>query len=83
VDDRRDPAPDDGTVRAAAAAAVLAAGVGQLSPVQQAYSGYTRHAIQCAACRDVDRSCGVAEELWRNYQTVSGNACDQIGDGAR
>ena len=83
MDERRDPNPDDGTVRSAAAAAVLAAGVGQLTPVQQAYSAYTRHSLRCDDCRDIDRSCRVAEELWRNYRTVSGHACDQIGDSTR
>ena len=80
MDERRDPEPDGGTARPAVPAAVLAAGVGRLSPVQQAYSAYTGHAIRCDACRDVDRSCGVAEELWRTYRSISGHACDQITD---
>ncbi|MDQ0758655.1 hypothetical protein [Streptomyces canus] len=82
VDERRDPEPDDGTVRAATTAAALAAGVGRLSPVQQAYSAYARHSLQCPDCRDVDRSCCVAEELWRTYQAVGAAACQQVVDGA-
>lgn len=77
VDDGRDQ-PPGGTDRAP-----LAAGVGQLSPVQRAYSAYTRHAIGCDACRDVDQKCETAEALWRTYRTVSGAACDRIADAGR
>lgn len=62
MDEPRDP-PADPTPRAP-----LAAGVGRLSPVQQAYSNYTRHSLGCADCRDVDHTCEIAEELWRAYQ---------------
>lgn len=77
VDDGREQ-PPDGTDRTP-----LAAGVGQLSPVQRAYAAYTRHAIGCPDCRDVDHTCETAEALWRTYRTVSGVACQQIADAGR
>lgn len=61
----------------------LAAGIGQLSPVQRAYATYTRHAIHCDACRDVDQTCQAAEQLWRDYRSVSGEACRRIADAGR
>lgn len=77
MDDGRDQ-PPDGTDRAP-----LAAGLGQLSPVQRAYSAYTRHSLQCDACRDVDQKCATAEALWRNYREVGASACEQIAAAAR
>lgn len=77
MDDGREQ-PADPTGRAP-----LAVGVGQLSPVQRAYSAYTRHAIGCDDCRDPDRACATAEMLWRTYRTVSGAACDRIADAGR
>ena len=77
VDERREPEPD------ATDRAPLAAGIGKLSPVQAAYAAYTRHAIACDACRDVDRSCEQAEGLWRTYRAVSASACRQIADAGR
>lgn len=77
MDEGRDTGPD-GTARAP-----LAAGVGQLSPVQQAYAAYTGHAIRCDDCRDPGHTCETAETLWRTYRTVSGAACDRIADAGR
>ena len=40
-----------------------------LSPVQQAYSDYVRHALACQFCRDVDAGpCATAEQLWQTYR---------------
>lgn len=77
VDERRDQPPD------ATPRAPLVVGLGELSPVQRAYAAYTRHAIECDACRDVDRACDVAETLWRVYQEVSGAACRRIADAGK
>lgn len=72
MDERRE-LPPDATPRPP-----VVAGVGELSPVQRAYGAYTRHAIDCDACRDVDQTCGTAGVLWRTYREVSGSACRQI-----
>lgn len=77
VDDGREQ-PPDGTDRAP-----LAAGVGRLSPVQQAYSAYTRHAIGCPDCRDVDHTCEIAEALWRTYREVGDAAGRQVAEAVR
>jgi hypothetical protein len=77
MDERRDPPPD------ATDRAPIAAGLGRLSPVQAAYAAYTRHAIRCDDCRDVDHTCEVAEELWRTYQQVGGGAVQAVADVAR
>ena len=74
MDERREPPPET-TDRAP-----LAAGLGRLSPVQQAYAAYTRHAIQCDDCRDPGHTCDTAEGLWRTYREVSGAACQAIAD---
>lgn len=76
MDERRDPPPD-------ATPRTPLVGLGELSPVQRAYAAYTRHAIQCDTCRDVDRACHVAEALWRVYQEVSGAACRRIADAGK
>lgn len=77
MDEGRDHTPDP------TARAPLAAGLGQLSPVQRAYGAYTRHSIGCDTCRDPDRTCSTAEVLWRTYREVGAAACEQIADIGR
>ena len=63
MDERRDRAPDAGSGRAPLAA------LGQLSPLQQAWSSYVTHTTACDHCRDVDRGrCEVSERLWQAYR---------------
>ena len=63
MDERRDPAP------AAESARRPAVGVARLTPVQEAYSAYARHFLNCDACMDRSSpSCETAPLLWRDYQ---------------
>ncbi|MER6534655.1 hypothetical protein ABT215_12765 [Streptomyces sp900105755] len=73
MDERRDP-PPDGQDRAP----LVAAG-SRLPTVQEAYAGYTEHFLACGDCRDPDRSCEVARELWRTYMDVGSQAARQVG----
>lgn len=69
MDEGREPEPEQGTRRAA-----IAAGT-RLSPVQEAYGAYAKHAVSCRWCRDIDHGrCGVGDELWGVYQEVSAEA---------
>lgn len=72
MDERRDaqPPPQDGRPPLAAAS--------RLSPTQQAYGAYTGHAVACDACRDVDRTCGTAEQLWKAWKTLTDDAFEQL-----
>lgn len=73
VDERRDPAPGDGSQpRQPLAAAV------KLPPAQQAYSDYACHFTGCTACRDVDRTCDTGTELWRAWRRQSDAAGRQL-----
>lgn len=76
MDERRDLPPQAQPARPPLAAA------SRLSPVQQAYAAYTGHAIRCDACRDVDRTCAEAGELWKTYRSVSDDAFAQLAEGA-
>lgn len=76
MDEGRDNEPNP------TARAPIAAGLGRLSPVQSAYSAYTRHAIDCDDCRNVDHTCEIAEGLWRAYQTAGRNAFRRLAGGA-
>ena len=54
-----------------------------LSPLQAAWDEYTRHALTCPVCRNVDASpCSDAEGLWRAYQAAGADAYDRLGEGA-
>lgn len=69
MDEPRDPPRDDGT------RPPLIASATRLSPIQQAYSRFTRHSLDCDTCRDVDRGhCDQAEQLWRAYQEQGADA---------
>lgn len=76
MDERRDPPlpPQDAWPPLAAAS--------QLSPVQRAYGAYTGHAVACEACRDVDRTCGTADRLWKAWKATTDDACEQLAGGA-
>lgn len=76
MDERRDQPPPAQPARPPLAAA------SRLSPTQQAYAAYTGHAVACPACRDVDRTCAEAGELWKTYRSVSNDAFDQLAKGA-
>lgn len=52
-----------------------------LSPVQQAYGEYVRHALYCRSCRDVDAGpCVTADGLWRAYRQVYEAAYDALAN---
>lgn len=72
MDERRDPQPPPQDARPPLAA------VSRLSPTQQAYGAYAGHAIACDACRDVDRTCGTAEQLWKAWKALIDDAFDQL-----
>jgi hypothetical protein len=78
MDERRDQQADVQPARLP-----IATANSRLSPVQQAYAAYTGHAIHCDACRDVDRTCPDAAQLWTAYQQVADNAFSQLADGTR
>ncbi|MFJ9633861.1 hypothetical protein ACIRU8_39815 [Streptomyces sp. NPDC101175] len=66
MEERRDEPPP-----AVTRPPVIASGAGTLSPLQQAYSNYVRHATACDRCRDLDGgACETAGELWRAYQAI-------------
>jgi translation initiation factor 2 beta subunit (eIF-2beta)/eIF-5 len=76
VDERRDPAPGDGTTRPA-----LAAEASRLSPVQQARRLYVAHATSCPRCSDIDRNrCGDGERLWRGWTAACEEAYRRLLD---
>jgi hypothetical protein len=69
----------DGPPPAVTRPPVITSGAGELSPLQQAYSAYVRHATNCDACRDLDRTaCDTAGELWRAYREIGDAACRQM-----
>jgi hypothetical protein len=73
VDEGRQPPAEDGTRRAP-----IAAGT-RLSPLQEAYSAYTDHAVHCPSCRDIDRGrCSAGDDLWSQYQDVGAEAYRQL-----
>lgn len=74
MDERRDPQRGTQAARPPLAAAT------RLSPIQQAYGAYTGHAVACPACRDVDRTCGTADRLWKAYQEAGVEAYDKLSD---
>ncbi|MFF4489393.1 hypothetical protein ACFY0F_23340 [Streptomyces sp. NPDC001544] len=76
MDERRDTPPPPETRRPAA----LATGLGQLSPVQQAYADYVEHAHRCDDCRDIDSRCMAGDGLWRAYRERTDGAYRQLAD---
>ncbi|MEV7975482.1 hypothetical protein [Streptomyces sp. NPDC086519] len=75
MDERRDPPPDGQD----AGQPPLASAGSRLSPVQEAYAAYTRHAIACDDCRDPGRACEVAGVLWGTYMGIANRAARQVG----
>ncbi|MFJ9420651.1 hypothetical protein [Streptomyces sp. NPDC101249] len=73
MDDRNDePHP-----AATSTTPLISAGT-RLPPAQQAYSDYSAHAIRCGDCRDPDRGCETAGDLWRTYRQTADAALDTI-----
>lgn len=75
MDERRDPPPAAGRPR------LVAAHTG-LTPPQEAWAAYTRHAIACSTCADIDRTCTVAGELYRAWVAISRVAFRRLADGS-
>lgn len=50
----------------------------RLSPVQEAYAEYVRHAIRCEACRDIDRTCLAGEALHKGWRVQADAAFDRL-----
>lgn len=64
------PDPEGGAQPAPA----LPAGT-RLSPVQEAWGDYVRHATHCQICRSIDAGpCEQAEQLHRTYEEAGDNA---------
>lgn len=59
--------------------APLATAGTRLTPVQEAYASYTKHAIACDDCRDPGSSCETASVLWRTYMSIANRAARQVG----
>ena len=73
MDQPTDPAAQHQT--GATTRPALIASATRLSPMQEAYGGYTRHALGCPACTDVDSGrCSEGEQLWRDYHEISDQA---------
>lgn len=78
VDERREPEPEPVTRPTA-----KGAGVGKLTPLQQAWSRYVTHWRGCDTCKDVDAgACSTAEGLWRSWNLLGDHACRQMRRGA-
>lgn len=60
------------------------ASTARLAPPQEAYGAYTRHALACPKCRDIDREqrCSDGETLWREYHAISDQAFRRLAGGA-
>jgi hypothetical protein len=55
----------------------------RLAPPQEAYGAYTRHALACGRCRDIDHEqrCSTGETLWRDYHAISEQAFRRLAGG--
>ena len=73
MDERRDQPAAAGRQRTPAVAAAT-----RLSPVQEAYADYARHATRCTACRDIEKRCLAGEELHREWRVLANAALDQL-----
>lgn len=59
-------------------APIVAAGT-RLSPVQEAYSACTIHALGCPKCRDIDRErCADGDQLRATYLKISTEAYGRL-----
>jgi hypothetical protein len=72
VDEPTDHQPAAERRRPAVAAAT------RLSPVQEAYAEYARHATRCIDCRDIDGTCGLGTELHRAWRHLATAALDRL-----
>ncbi|MFF2101022.1 hypothetical protein [Streptomyces sp. NPDC058202] len=76
MDESREPEPPAGSRRAVA-------GVGKLTPLQQAYSRYVTHQLGCGTCQDVDAGrCATAEGFRVAWKLLGDDACEQMRRGA-
>ena len=72
----RDPEP----ATESRTAPIVAAGT-TLSPVQEAYSACTTHALGCPKCRDIDRDrCIDGDRLRAAYLEISNQAYRRLAD---
>jgi hypothetical protein len=75
MDERRGEQPDSHPPIASAGST--------LPPVQQAWSRYVTHRLDCIVCRDIDQSpCVEAGRLHRAWLEASNGALDHIAGGA-
>ncbi|KMS78326.1 hypothetical protein ACH49_16730 [Streptomyces leeuwenhoekii] len=51
----------------------------RLSPVQEAWGAYVRHATRCSACRDVDQRCTEGAALYQAWRELTDAAFAEIG----
>lgn len=57
----------------------IASAGSELPPVQQAWSRYVNHRLDCKVCRDIDQGpCEEAERRRRAWLAVSNAALDQV-----
>lgn len=54
----------------------------RLAPPQEAYGEYTRHALACDHCRDIDRErrCPEGERLWHEFHEISDQAFRRLAE---
>lgn len=52
----------------------------RLSPVQEAWGVYVRHATRCSVCRDVDQRCTEGAALYLAWRDLAGAALTEIGE---
>lgn len=73
MEERRDPQPEAGSHPPIASAG------SELPPVQQAWSRYVNHRLDCRVCQDIDQGpCEEAERRRRAWLAVSNAALDQV-----
>lgn len=74
--DRRDPEPEPGT-----GPPVIASVAGRLSPIQEAWSAYVDHGLNCPQCRSLAAGpCDEAERLHGAFQMAGETAFERLTD---
>lgn len=71
VDERRDTPPPSESSRPVA--------VSSLPEPKEAWARYVGHSRQCVVCRDIERHCDEADQLWKAWQTQARQALQQLG----
>ena len=75
MDERRDPEPEPVT------RPPVIASVAKLSPMQEAWSAYVDHGLNCPKCRSLGAGpCGEAERLHGAYQIAGEAAFERLAD---